>query len=355
MKRKFLLPIFLIVQIIVVKTLGMFPDFVEKWYSNGFYPKLAFLSRSVLGKLPFSFGDVLYFILIVLLFRWIWKHHIGFFKEWKNNGLAVLSWISVFYFFFHLLWGMNYYRVPLHEKLQIEKEYSQQQLEVFIEKMILKTNALQFEITKNDTAIVVIPYSDSEIYEKSLAGYNKLPEDLKEFSYENKSIKSSLFSLPLSYMGFGGYLNPFTNEAQVNNLKPKYTAPLTTCHEMAHQTGIGSESECNFIGFISATKNDDIYFQYSAYSFALRSGLNNLERLKEGSSKSYIAKINKGVLKNFNENEVFWNEYKTPINTFFEYFYDNFLKLNQQKDGMEGYSKFVGLAIGYEKVGSEQN
>lgn len=355
MKRKFLLPIFLIVQIIVVKTIGMFPDFVEKWYSNGFYPKLAFLSRSILGKLPFSFGDVLYFILIVLLFRWILKHRIGFFKEWKNNGLTVLSWISLFYFFFHLLWGMNYYRVPLHEKLQIEKEYSQQELEVFIEKMIQKTNALQFEITKNDTTIVVIPYSDIEIYEKSLAGYKKLPEDLKEFHYENKSIKSSLFSLPLSYMGFGGYLNPFTNEAQVNNLKPKYTAPLTTCHEMAHQTGIGSESECNFIGFIGATKNDDIYFQYSAYSFALRSGLNNLERLKEGSSKSYIAKINKGVLKNFNENEVFWNEYKTPINTFFEYFYDNFLKLNQQKDGMEGYSKFVGLAIGYEKVGSEQN
>ena len=355
MKTKFLLPLFLIVQIILVKTIGLFPDFVEKWYSNGLYPKLAFLSRSILGKLPFSFGDVLYFLLIVLLIRWIWKHRIGFFKEWKNNGLAVLSWISLFYFFFHLLWGMNYYRVPLHEKLQIEKEYSQQQLEAFIEKMILKTNELQLEITKNDTSIVVIPYSDAEIYEKSLAGYKNLPEDLKEFSYENKSIKSSLFSLPLSYMGFGGYLNPFTNEAQVNYLKPKYTSPLTTCHEMAHQTGIGSESECNFIGFITASKNDDLYFQYSAYSFALRSGLNNLERLKEGSSKPYLAQISKGVLKNFNENKIFWNAYKTPINTFFEYFYDNFLKLNQQKDGMEGYSKFVGLAIGYdEKVISGQ-
>lgn len=355
MKRKFLLPLFLIVQIILVKTIGLFPDFVENWYSNGFYPKLAFLSRSILGKLPFSFGDVLYLILIILLVRWIWKHRIGFFKEWKDNGLAVLSWISVFYFFFHVLWGMNYYRIPLHEKLQIEKEYSEQQLEAFIEKMILKSNELQLAITKNDSAIVVIPYSDEEIYEKSLAGYKKLPEDLKEFSYKNKSIKSSLFSLPLSYMGFGGYLNPFTNEAQVNYLKPKYTSPLTTCHEMAHQTGIGSESECNFIGFITASKNDDLYFQFSAYSFALRSGLNNLERLKEGSSKPYLAQINKGVLKNFNENEIFWNAYKTPINTFFEYFYDNFLKLNQQKDGMEGYSKFVGLAIGYdEKVISGQ-
>jgi hypothetical protein len=55
-------------------------------------------------------------------------------------------------------------------------------------------------------------------------------------------------------------------------------------------------------------------------------------------------------LKNFDENELFWDQYQTPINSLFEYFYDNFLKANQQKDGMEGYSKFVGLAIGYEKL-----
>ena len=123
---------------------------------------------------------------------------------------------------------------------------------------------------------------------------------------------------------------------------------------MAHQTGIGSESECNFIGFVTAAKNEDLYFQYSAYSFALRYALHNLEIMQEGSSEAYIKKINKGVLKNFEENEIFWKEYQTPINTFFEYFYDNFLKANQQKDGMEGYSKFVGLAIGYRGVGSVQ-
>ena len=108
--------------------------------------------------------------------------------------------------------------------------------------MLVKTNTLQLQITKNDSVAVVIPYSHDEIYDLALKGYENIPTDLQEFRYEIKSIKSSLFSYPLSYMGFGGYLNPFTNEAQVNYLKPKYTSPLTTCHEMAHQTGIGSES-----------------------------------------------------------------------------------------------------------------
>ena len=350
MKRKFILPLFLILQIIVVKTIGLFPDFVETWYSKGFYPKLAHTFRTVWGWLPFSLGDVLYFILILFLIQWIWKHRIGFFKEWKNNGLAILSWISVFYFFFHLLWGMNYYRIPLHEKLQLDKEYSKAQLQVFTEIMLAKTNTLQLQITKNDTVAVVLPYSEEEIYNLALNGYAHLPKELEEFCYKNKSIKNSLFSYPLSYMGFGGYLNPFTHEAQVNHLKPKYTAPLTTCHEMAHQTGIGSESECNFIGFITARNNENVYFQYSAYSFALHYALTNLEALEEGSSKPYIAKINTGVLKNFEENKQFWTQYNTLISSIFEWWYDHFLKANQQQDGMEGYSKFIGLVIGYEKM-----
>jgi len=349
-KRKFILPLFLIVQILLVKICGLFPALVEHWYSKGFYPKLAFLLRKALGWLPFSVGDILYFILILYLIRWIWKHRIGFFKEWKNNGLAILSWISVFYFFFHLLWGMNYYRIPLHEKLLVKKEYSLEQLRVFTEIMLAKTNALHLQITKNDSVAVVVPYSNAEIYTLALKGYKKLPSDLNEFHYENKSIKNSMFSLPLSYMGFGGYLNPFTHEAQVNNLKPKYTSPLTTCHEMAHQTGIGSESECNFIGFVAASSHDDLYFQYSAYSFALRYALSNLEAYHEGSSQPFLEKINTGVLKNFEQSELFWEQYNTPINTFFEWFYDQFLKANQQKDGMEGYSKFVGLVIGYKKM-----
>ena len=351
MKRKHILPILLFAQIILVKTLALFPEFVENWYSKGLYTKIAFVSRNVFGNIPFSVGDVIYYILIFLLLKWIWNNRKGFWKNWKTNGLTVLSWFSIFYFFFHFLWGMNYYRIPLHEKLNIDKEYTLAELEAFTEKMIAKTNAIQLSITKNDTIAVHIPYSNDEIFELAQNGYKNLPKALNDFQYHYKSTKASLFSYPLSYMGFGGYLNPFTNEAQVNILKPKYNAPLTTSHEMAHQTGIGSESECNFIGFIAASKNKDLYFKYAAYSFITRYCLHNLEMMQEGKSEKFLKTINKGVLKNFDENEQFWEKYHTPIDTAFEIFYDNFLKANQQQDGLESYSKFVGLMIGYEKTG----
>ena len=332
-----------------MKVFALFPEFVERYYSNGLYLYLSKISRIILGWIPFSVGDLCYTILFFFIFRWIYTNRIAFFKNWKTNGLTILSFVSVLYFLFHFLWGINYYRVPLHEKIGIEKEYTKEQLIALTEKLIVKTNELQFQIEKDSTKKVVFNYSEQEMYEISLSGYDYLEKPLKDkIHYSYESIKSSLYSLPLSYMGFGGYLNPFTNEAQVNYLKPKYTSPLTICHEMAHQTGIGSESDCNFIGFMAASSNKDVYFQYSAYAFALNYSLYNLEVMEEGSSKSYRKFINKGVLENFKENKTFWKQYHSWIDTFFEYFYDKFLKFNHQKDGMESYSKFVGLLINYD-------
>jgi hypothetical protein len=347
-KKKYFLPVFLIVQIILIKVLAFFPDFVERYYSKGLYLYISKISRMILGWIPFSVGDFCYTILIFYIFKWIYKNRSGFFRNWKANGLTVLSFISILYFLFHFLWGINYYRKPLNDTIGIKKDYTKKQLENLTEKLIFKTNLLQLELEKNPLKIVKFKYTEDEMYHLAIFGYKKLPSSLQNIKYEATSVKSSLYSLPLSFMGFGGYLNPFTNEAQVNFLKPKYTSPLTICHEMAHQTGIASESDCNFIGFMAASSHEDFYFQYSAYAFALNYCLYNLEIMKKGSSKKYIPLINKGILENFKENKTFWKHYHSFIDTFFEYFYDKFLKFNQQKDGMESYSKFVGLLINYD-------
>jgi len=347
-KHKYFLPVFLVVQIILIKVLAFFPEFVERFYSKGLYLYISKITRMIFGWIPFSIGDLAYFILIMYLIRWVYKNRVGFFRNWKTNGLTILSFISVLYFLFHFLWGINYYRKPLCDTLGIKKEYTQQQLEDLTKKLIFKTNLLQLELENNPVKIVKFSYSEEEMYHLAPYGYEKLPKSLKDIKYEVASIKSSLFSLPLSYMGFGGYLNPFSNEAQVNYLKPKYTSPLTICHEMAHQTGIASESDCNFIGFMAASSHENVYFQYSAYAFALNYCLYNLESMEKGSSKKYKVLINKGIIENFNENKTFWKQYHSFIDTFFEYFYDKFLKFNEQKDGMESYSKFVGLLINYD-------
>ena len=356
MKRKYFLSLFLVFQIVVLKIIRFFPEFIECWYSNGLYVFISNSLRISLGKLPFSLGDVLYALLIIWAIRWFWLlkknktiQSLAPKQKWKAISLSILSFLSIVYFLFHLLWGLNYYREPLYEKMKIKREYSDADLALFTQKLIAKTNAIQLGLMKDKNRKVVVPYSKSQLFEMNRNGYQNLALEHSMFQYSHLSIKKSLFSIPLTYMGFGGYLNPFTNEAQVNSLGPLYSFPMTANHEMAHQIGFASESECNFIGFLASIKNEDAYIQYSGYSLALRYCLRNWQARDEKKVALFLKTIHPGVLANFKESEIFWKQYDTFIDKGFHIFYDNFLKMNQQKDGMEGYSKYVDLMVNYFK------
>ena len=350
MKSKYFLPLFLVVQILFLKIIAYFPEAVERYYSTGLFPHLSRFSRIALGYIPFSIGDCLYFGLIVLLVRWFWIRRKSWRTNWKNNSLQLIGFVSVFYFFFHFFWALNYYRQPLFEKLKIEKEYSDAELLTFTQKLIVKTNALQLQITKNNNQAVVFPYTLNQVLPMNVQGYKNLAKQHPDFEYQELSVKKSLFTIPLTYMGFSGYLNPFTNEAQVNYLLPRYTTPTTSCHEMAHQIGFASENECNFIGFLASIKNDDLYFKYSGYSFALRYCLYNWQIRDEAVFKKLLKTVHPGILKNYKESDAFWDQYDTFIDKGFHAFYDSFLKINQQKDGISSYSKFVDLMVNYYKT-----
>ncbi len=114
MNRKLILPLLLIVQIIGLQFLSFFPAAVEKYYSNGLYPIISRLFRSIFGWLPFSFGDLLYGILIIWALFWVFRNRK---TSLKSKVIGVVSFISVAYFAFHFLWAFNYYRLPLIAKM----------------------------------------------------------------------------------------------------------------------------------------------------------------------------------------------------------------------------------------------
>ena len=347
--KKVVLSLFLIVQIVVLQILSFFPEFIERYYSNGLYPIVSKISRTLFGWIPFSIGDVVYFVVIFMILRWFVLNRKTWKTEWKSNLLMVVSGISIFYFLFHLLWATNYHRVPLFEKMHIEREYNDADLMAFTQKLIVKTNEIHSKLEKTDSIKITNPYSQELIFEMTLNGYHNLGKEYPFFKYDDPSIKKSLISLPLTYMGFGGYLNPFTNEAQVNDKLPMYNFPFTVCHEMAHQIGYASESEANFIGFLSTVKNKDLYFQYAGYSYALKYCLRNWRIQDEKIFEELKKKIRPGILKNYEESDAFWLQYNTPIEDGFKVFYDNFLKMNKQEEGLESYSKFVNLMVNYYK------
>ncbi|UKM63538.1 DUF3810 domain-containing protein [Flavobacteriaceae bacterium GSB9] len=344
---KNLLALSLIPQYFLVKCISYFPDFVEHFYSNGIYPFISKIFRYILGWMPFSFGDFVYAFAIIYILRWLYKNRKRVRKDTKYWVRDVAAALSVIYFAFHVLWGLNYYRLPLHKNLNLDADYTTEKLVLVSERLIEKSNAIHLKIAKNDTAKVDVPFSKGDILKMAPLGYKRLKDFFPHLEYKPKSIKKSLFSYPLTYMGFSGYLNPLTNEAQVDALIPVYKFPTTTSHEIAHQLGYAAENEANFIGFLAAINHGDIYFNYTGYTFGLRFCLNEIYRRDEALYETMLETVNPGILKNYKEVRKFWETHQNPAEPFFKLFYSNFLKANQQSKGMDSYNYVVALLVNY--------
>jgi len=345
--KKIVLTLFLPLQILLVKSLALYPDFIEEYYSKGLYQAISSFSRYILGWIPFSIGDICYVLLILYLINWCYKNFRKLYK--KEQLLSVISFFSVAYFLFNILWGLNYYRNPLHKTLNLEKEYTTEELAKVTKNYIKLANTIHLQLAKNDSIKVTVPYSKKDVFTKTVAAYNELQKEFPELEYQPKSIKKSILSLPLSYMGYSGYLNPFTNEAQVNGLIPKYYFPFVSCHEEAHQLGFAAENETNFIGILACLNSNDLYFKYAGSTSGLRYCMRELYKRDKEQYEELNKKINKGIVANFKESRNFWNSYQNPLEPLFKKSFDTFLKANNQAHGIKSYSYVVALLVNYEK------
>ncbi|MFV0540026.1 MAG: DUF3810 domain-containing protein [Aestuariibaculum sp.] len=346
-KTKTWVALSIILQYALVKWLAQYPEWIEANYSTGFYLFISKILRYGLGWIPFSVGDLLYITAIVFGIRWLFKHRKRIWRDTKQWFIDVFAVCAVVYFVFHVFWGLNYYRMPLHENLGINNQYTTEQLIEVTKTLIEKTNNIHFEITKNDTVKVVVYYRKGDILNKTQKGYENLGHIFPDLEFQPASLKKSVFSYPLSYMGFSGYLNPFSGEAQVNSLIPLFKIPTTASHEVAHQLGYAAENEANFIGCMAALNHDDIYFKYAGHTFGLGHCLNEIYRRDVILYNNLILNINKGVLKNYEENRNFWKAHKNPMEPIFKRLYSNYLKANNQDKGIESYSYVVALLVNY--------
>jgi trehalose-6-phosphate synthase len=115
---------------------------------------------------------------------------------------------------------------------------------------------------------------------------------------------------------------------------------------MAHQIGFASEDEANYVAYLVCRRNPDPLFQYSGNYMAMKYALSRLNRVNPMAYKKLKRTISPGVSQDLAENQRYWEKYQNPLETFSDWFYDLFLKANQQTDGIQSYTKVVELLMG---------
>ena len=348
-KHHYILSLLLPIQWLIVTLISSKTQWIESQYSTLLYPNISKILQGVFGFFPFSIGDFIYLILIIYLITLIYRT-IKFKRLFiKPLLFRLLSTASIIYFFFYVNWGLNYFRQPLDQIIELEKtSYTDEELFNVTQQLLIEANEKHLEIVAHDTLLVTVNnLSKKDIRKMVREGYNHINIEIPNLSLAQSPVKASLFSLPLSYMGFAGYLNPWSNEAQINNKLPLNAYPATACHEIAHQLGFASESEANFIGYIAGISNENKLIQYSSSILALRYCMYEVYKRDADYYQKLLEQVHIGIKKDFQQRSEFWSKYQNWTEPFFKLFYDSYLKANNQVHGIQSYNHMVGLLVNY--------
>ncbi len=336
--------------IFILMLVNAHPHFIECYYSGGFYRVVCRILHSIFNLFPFSVGDLLYiltvgylgyitFKLIKLLFK----------KQWKAASfllLGVIVGIQVFIISFYMLWGMNYYRPSAAKRFNLpDSGYTTAYLKTVTAMLIDSANSCRSKVTPAEWH-----QDNTTIYQTAIKAINTIATDTQHFNTYKPAIKPSLLTPIMNYLGTSGYYNPFTGEAQINYQMPVFLKPFVACHELSHQMGFAPEDEANFGGFIAGVNSKNHLLRYSTYFIGVQEFMFALKHQDSMARNELRKKISPPVLNDFKTERKYWLAYEGKINAISSLFYDDFLKANNQPQGLNTYNQMVRLVMGWYKL-----
>jgi hypothetical protein len=321
------------------------PQAVEKYYSQGFYLFLCRVLHPVFNLFPFSVGDVVYLAVIAyLIYAFIRLIKLLFKKRFKQVGLlltGVVIGVQVSILMFYVFWGLNYFRPSAAERLNLkDSTYTTADLQRVTTMLIDSANACRQRVTAADMA-----QPNDSIYSSAVKAVLALSNRSADFKTYSPGIKPSLLTPVLNYISTSGYYNPFTSEAQINFQMPVFNRPFVACHEMSHQMGYGAEDEANFAGYIAATSSNNRLLRYSAYYLAVEEFMHTMRYTDTVIHKQLKARVSPAVVSDFKAERDYWLNYQNKLEVVTSVFYDNFLKVNNQPEGLDSYNQMVALLM----------
>ncbi len=334
---------------------------VEKYYSNGIYKFTSIAQRVLFSWLPFSIGDVLYILISIYILVKIVKFIKRIITEKERLSIVkkavgkTIQSAAIAFIVFKLLWGINYSRVGVTQQFDLHKSnYTKDELVELTTDLIFDANYCRKQIADTNLPQLNI----DSIFIETENCYAKISKYYPFLTVKQFAVKPSLYSVAGNYLGYTGYYNPFTGEAQVRSDLPKILLPFICCHEVAHQLGYASEEEANFIGFLAANESNNIAFRYSLDLELLDYAQHELmvKFFSEMDVKGFITTsysmrdcMSKQVKKDRKQIKEFFIANRKDISNVSNFVYDKYLKANKQPTGITSYNTVIDWVLNYRK------
>ena len=316
---------------------------IERWFSTGLYPPLQRTITPVSNLLPFALLDVISLAaaiaVIAVIVRGIRRTRRT--RQWlhlRHAIAVVLTIAAVGYLAFLLLWGFNYRRVPMSERLVVDRPQpgGDEVLALGIE---AATRLNSLHPTAHASGWIAEPWRDARM-RAAFADVQRLLADAPDAVPGR--LKSSIYGLYFRWAGIDGRVDPYALEVIGNPDLLPWEIPFVTAHEWAHLAGYADESEANFVGWLMCLRAGaaaqysawlSVYWQIDAeISPALRPQL--IATLDEGPKRdiaAVVSRLQRGQLPFLRDAS--WRAY------------DQYLRANRVEEGLRSYGAVITLIL----------
>lgn len=313
------------------------PWWIERWYSGALYPWVQANVTPLTNRASWALLDVAVMAILAWGLFWLasrvraggWLHAFGAALK------ALLVLVAGLYLCFLVMWGLNYRRLPLQEKL----EYS--------ESRITPAAARALARQAVDRLNALHPSSR----ELSPAGRDlaKAFEEAQRLLGQRRSAvtgvpKHSALEFYFRRAAIDGMTNPFFLEIILNPDVLGVERPAVLAHEWAHLAGFANEAEANFVSWLTCMRGDEAA-QYSGWLSLYGEALAAVPRSERGAIAAALAS---GPREDLAAVGARYRASSPTVRAAARDAYDAYLRANRVDEGIGSYEAVVQLILGTE-------
>lgn len=314
---------------------------VERFYSAQIYPVVQQTVTPVSNLVPFALFDVLTLMagvgLMVVLTRGVRRAlRQRRVQPLLQSTLALASGAAVAYLLFLGLWGMNYRRVAMADRLILDRDApTTEQVVALGVESVRHMNELherahragwETDPRRNETLVTSYAFVQERLSGEAFAVPGRL--------------KWSIYGPYFRWTSVDGMVDPFALEVLANPDLLPFERTFVAAHEWAHLAGFADEAEANFVAWLMCVRAN-VAAQYSAWlslywQIAGEVGADDRKRLWDQLAEGPRADIQAITDRVLRGQLPFLRNASWRV-------YDQYLRANRVEEGIRSYGQVITL------------